>query len=124
MLAYTLRRLLLIIPTLMMILLVNFVIVQAAPAARWNRPLPACRGSAAAGVGALGGGGDSVQSASRASRGLDPKLIADIERQYGFDKPAPERFWLMLKHYASLGFRQEFLSWRPGHRPDPGKKCR
>ncbi|AZD61594.1 Oligopeptide transport system permease protein OppB [Pseudomonas chlororaphis subsp. aurantiaca] len=43
MLAYILRRLLLIIPTLLIILLVNFAIVQAAPAARWNRPSPACK---------------------------------------------------------------------------------
>jgi ABC-type microcin C transport system permease subunit YejB len=44
--AYILRRLLLIIPTLVIILLVNFVIVQAAPAARWNRPSPTCKASA------------------------------------------------------------------------------
>lgn len=50
-----------------------------------------------------------LHGASRASRGLDPKLIADIERQYGFDKPAPERFWLMLKSYARLDFGKSFF---------------
>ncbi|NWB95670.1 microcin C ABC transporter permease YejB [Pseudomonas gingeri] len=109
MLAYTLRRLLLIIPTLMMILLVNFVIVQAAPGGPVEQAIARLQGIGGAGAGALGGGGDAVQSASRASRGLDPKLIADIERQYGFDKPAPERFWLMLKHYASLDFGKSFF---------------
>ena len=109
MLAYTLRRLLLIIPTLMMILLVNFVIVQAAPGGPVEQAIARLQGIGGAGAGALGGGGDAVQSASRASRGLDPKLIADIERQYGFDKSAPERFWLMLKHYASLDFGKSFF---------------
>jgi len=109
MLAYTLRRLLLIIPTLMMILLVNFVIVQAAPGGPVEQAIARLQGIGGAAAGALGGGGDAVQSASRASRGLDPKLIADIERQYGFDKPAPERFWLMLKHYASLDFGKSFF---------------
>ncbi|WP_248797870.1 microcin C ABC transporter permease YejB [Pseudomonas sp. MWU13-2105] len=107
MLAYTLRRLLLIIPTLLMILLVNFVIVQAAPGGPVEQAIARLQGIG--GGGALGGGGDTLQGASRASRGLDPKLIADIERQYGFDKPAPERFWLMLKHYASLDFGKSFF---------------
>ena len=109
MLAYTLRRLLLIIPTLLMILLVNFVIVQAAPGGPVEQAIARLQGIGAAGAGVLGGGGDAVQSASRASRGLDPKMIEAIERQYGFDKPAPERFWLMLKHYASLDFGKSFF---------------
>ncbi|KIH83035.1 microcin C ABC transporter permease YejB [Pseudomonas batumici] len=110
MLAYTLRRLLLIIPTLLMILLVNFVIVQAAPGGPVEQAIARLQGiGTAGGAGALGGGGDALQSASRASRGLDPKMIEAIERQYGFDKPAPERFWLMLKHYASLDFGKSFF---------------
>jgi len=109
MLAYTLRRLLLIIPTLLMILLVNFVIIQAAPGGPVEQAIARLQGIGAAGAGALGGGGDTVQGASRASRGLDPKMIEAIERQYGFDKPAPERFWLMLKHYASLDFGKSFF---------------
>jgi len=107
--AYILRRLLLIIPTLVIILLVNFVIVQAAPGGPVEQAIARLQGIGGAGAGALGGGGDTVQGASRASRGLDPKLIADIERQYGFDKSAPERFWLMLKHYASLDFGKSFF---------------
>ncbi|HWD32902.1 MAG TPA: microcin C ABC transporter permease YejB, partial [Pseudomonas sp.] len=46
---------------------------------------------------------------SRASRGLDPKLIEDIKRQYGFDKSAPERLWLMLTQYARLDFGNSFF---------------
>jgi len=105
--AYILRRLLLIIPTLLMILLVNFVIVQAAPGGPVEQAIARLQGLGTGG--AIGGGGDAVHGASRASRGLDPKLIADIERQYGFDKPAPERFWLMLKSYASLDFGKSFF---------------
>jgi len=107
MLAYTLRRLLLIVPTLLIILLVNFVIVQAAPGGPVEQAIARLQGVGGAAVGA--GGGDSVHSASRASRGLDPKLIKDIERQYGFDKPAPERLWLMIKNYATLDFGNSFF---------------
>lgn len=62
------------------------------------------------GGGSVGGSsGDGISGGSRASRGLDPKLIKDIERQYGFDKPAPERLWLMLKNYAHLDFGNSFF---------------
>ncbi|WAH56720.1 microcin C ABC transporter permease YejB [Pseudomonas silvicola] len=107
MLAYALRRLLLIVPTLVIILLVNFVIVQAAPGGPVEQAIARLQGLGGVAVG--GGGGDSAQGASRASRGLDPKLIKDIERQYGFDKPAPERLWLMLKNYATLDFGNSFF---------------
>ncbi len=107
MLAYILRRLLLIVPTLLIILLVNFVIVQAAPGGPVEQAIARLQGLGGVAVG--GGGGDSAQGASRASRGLDPKLIKDIERQYGFDKPAPERLWLMMKNYATLNFGNSFF---------------
>ncbi|MGY4495918.1 microcin C ABC transporter permease YejB [Pseudomonas sp. TE3610] len=107
MLAYTLRRLLLIVPTLLIILLVNFIIVQAAPGGPVEQAIARLQGLGGVNVG--GGGGDSAQGASRASRGLDPKLIKDIERQYGFDKPAPERLWLMVKNYATLDFGNSFF---------------
>jgi microcin C transport system permease protein len=106
MLNYTLRRLLLIIPTLLIILLVNFVIIQAAPGGPVEQAIARLQGLGGSTIGSSGG--DSTQT-SRASRGLDPKLIADIERQYGFDKPAPERLWLMLKHYAVLDFGKSFF---------------
>ncbi len=108
MLAYILRRLLLIIPTLLMILLVNFVIVQAAPGGPVEQAIARLQGLGGTG-GAIGGAGDSLRGSSRASRGLDPKLLADIERQYGFDQPAPQRFWLMLKSYANLDFGKSFF---------------
>ena len=107
MLAYIVRRLLLIIPTLVIILLVNFVIVQAAPGGPVEQAIAHLQGI---GGGAVGGSsGEGISSGSRASRGLDPKLIKDIEKQYGFDKSAPERLWLMLKNYAQLDFGNSFF---------------
>lgn len=107
MLAYTVRRLLLIIPTLLVILLVNFVIVQAAPGGPVEQAIARLQGIGGGAIGASSGEG--IGSGSRASRGLDPKLIKDIEKQYGFDKPAPERLWLMLKSYARLDFGDSFF---------------
>ncbi|MFK0087545.1 microcin C ABC transporter permease YejB [Pseudomonas sp. NPDC090755] len=103
---YILRRLLLIVPTLLIILLVNFVIVQAAPGGPVEQAIARLQGI---GGGAPGGSIETVHSGSRASRGLDPKLIEDIKRQYGFDKSAPERLWLMLGQYARLDFGNSFF---------------
>ncbi|TDF83966.1 microcin C ABC transporter permease YejB [Pseudomonas sp. H9] len=104
--AYILRRLLLIIPTLLIILLVNFVIVQAAPGGPVEQAIARLQGI---GGSAPGASVETVHSGSRASRGLDPKLIEDIKRQYGFDKSAPERLWLMLGQYARLDFGSSFF---------------
>ncbi|AJO79316.1 microcin C ABC transporter permease YejB [Pseudomonas sp. MRSN 12121] len=108
MLAYSVRRLLLIVPTLLCILLVNFVIVQAAPGGPVEQAIARLQGiGGAAPVG--GGHVETVGGESRATRGLDPRLLADIERQYGFDKPAGERLWLMLESYARLDFGTSFF---------------
>ncbi|NNB43367.1 microcin C ABC transporter permease YejB [Pseudomonas chlororaphis subsp. aurantiaca] len=108
MLGYSARRLLLIVPTLLCILLVNFVIVQAAPGGPVEQAIARLQGIG--GAAAVGGGHvETVGGESRATRGLDPKLLADIERQYGFDKPAGERLWLMLKNYARLDFGDSFF---------------
>ncbi|POA34607.1 MULTISPECIES: microcin C ABC transporter permease YejB [Pseudomonas] len=105
---YSLRRLLLIVPTLLAILLVNFVIVQAAPGGPVEQAIARLQGI---GVGAAVGAShvENIGGESRATRGLDPKLVAEIERQYGFDKSAGERLWLMLKSYAQLDFGKSFF---------------
>jgi len=111
MLGYLLRRLLLIIPTLLCILLVNFFIVQAAPGGPVEQAIAHLQGIGGS-SGAMGGGSSesiSHSGESRASRGLDPKLIKEIEHQYGFDKPLHERLWLMLKSYARLDFGNSFF---------------
>ncbi|UUD64204.1 microcin C ABC transporter permease YejB [Pseudomonas seleniipraecipitans] len=116
MLAYILRRLLLIIPTLFGILVINFVIIQAAPGGPVEQMIAKLEGFDAASGGATGrisgGGGGEVATAGsnyRGAQGLDPELIAEIEKMYGFDKSAPERFWIMLKNYAQLDFGESFF---------------
>jgi len=115
MLAYIVRRLLLIVPTLLGILLINFIIVQAAPGGPVEQMIAKLEGFDAASGGATarvsGGGGEVSVAGSnyRGAQGLDPQLIAEIEKMYGFDKSAPERFWLMIKSYAQLDFGQSFF---------------
>ena len=115
MLAYILRRLLLIIPTLFGILLINFIIIQAAPGGPVEQMIAKLEGFDAATGGATGrisGGGAEVASGGsnyRGAQGLDPELVADVGRMYGFDKPPVERFWIMLKNYAQLDFGESFF---------------
>ena len=116
MLAYIIRRLLLIIPTLFGILLLNFVIIQAAPGGPVEQMIAKLEGfdeAAGGATGRIAGGGSEVSSSGsanyRGAQGLDPDLIAEIERMYGFDKSAPERFWIMIKNYARLDFGDSFF---------------
>ena len=121
---YILRRLLLMIPTLFGILLVNFFIVQAAPGGPVEQMI--VKLTTPGGHGAsdrVGGAGDMSASAVtttsgtasgyRGAQGIDPELLAEIKKQYGFDKPAHERFWLMLKSYARFDFGNSFFRDTP-----------
>lgn len=122
MLAYILRRLALIVPTLFGIMVVNFIVVQAAPGGPVEQMIAQIQGTAVdvtARVSGTGGGetqargsgsagGDSV-SKYRGARGLDPELIKQIEKLYGFDKPAHERFIIMMKNYATFDFGTSFF---------------
>ena len=117
--AYLVRRLLLIIPTLLGIMIINFVIVQAAPGGPVEQMLAQIKGRAVEATARISGdGGDSLQqnnnsggneSGYRGSRGLDPELIRDIEKQYGFDKPAHERFFKMMGDYIRFDFGDSFF---------------
>jgi microcin C transport system permease protein len=114
--AYLFRRLLLIVPTLLGILLINFLIIQAAPGGPVERTIARMQGLDGSAASRMGSGsGSEVSSASasgtgyRGAQGLPPELIADIEKQYGFDKPPTERFWLMLKNYAQFDFGKSFF---------------
>jgi microcin C transport system permease protein len=113
--SYILRRLLLIIPTLLGILLINFAIIQAAPGGPVEQMIAKLEGFDAAAGGATGrisGGGAEVAvagSSYRGAQGLHPDLIDEIEKMYGFDKPAPERFWIMLKNYLQWDFGESFF---------------
>ena len=111
MLAYILRRLLLIIPTLFGILIINFIIVQAAPGGPVEQMIAKLEGFEGA-TSRIAGGGAEVSVAGsnyRGAQGLDPALIAEIERMYGFDKSPPERLWIMIKNYAQLDFGDSFF---------------
>ncbi|WP_410014295.1 microcin C ABC transporter permease YejB [Sodalis sp. RH24] len=114
MLTYLLRRLLLVIPTLWAIITLNFFIVQIAPGGPVDQAIAAIEmgqqsgfsaghSDPAARVQTLHGGqiGDSQY---RGARGLDPEVIAEITRRYGFDKPLHERYFTMLWNYVRFDF--------------------
>ncbi len=115
--SYILRRLVLMIPTLFGIMLVNFVIIQAAPGGPVEQMIAKLEGFEVNAISRIGGSSNAeVQQMSldesgeyRGRRGLDPELIKDIERQYGFDKPAHERFLQMIKNYLTFDFGDSFF---------------
>ncbi|NLY57663.1 MAG: microcin C ABC transporter permease YejB [Gammaproteobacteria bacterium] len=111
MLAYIIRRLLLIIPTLFGILLINFLIIQAAPGGPVEQMIANLEGFEGATSRISGSMQGEVASGGnyRGAQGLDPEIIAEIERMYGFDKPAHERFWLMIKGYLTFDFGDSFF---------------
>lgn len=115
--AYIFRRLLLIVPTLLGIMVINFAVVQVAPGGPVEQMIAQIKGTAVAATARIGGGGGETAKSGneakyRGARGLDPDLIKRIKRMYGFDKPAPERFWMMIKGYMTLDFGNSFFSDR------------
>jgi microcin C transport system permease protein len=123
MLAYLARRLLLVVPTLVGIMLANFIIVQAAPGGPVDIMIARLRGhagEATARVGGTGVGETGAQAprraedgATRAARGIDPELIKQLEKQFGFDKPAWQRFLVMMRNYAVFDLGSSFYRDRP-----------
>jgi len=124
MFAYILRRLALIVPTLFGIMVINFVVIQAAPGGPVEQMIAQIQGLdvgatariAGSGGGEVGSGSGSktssqnaAQSKYRGAQGLDPEFIKQIEQMYGFDKPAPERFWMMMKNYATFDFGDSYF---------------
>jgi microcin C transport system permease protein len=117
MLAYIVRRLLLIIPTLFGIMVINFVVIQAAPGGPVEQLIAEIEGTAVAATARIGGaGGGEVQAPRggegeryRGAQGLDPDFIKEIEKLYGFDKPAYERFFLMMGQYLRFDFGNSYF---------------
>ena len=123
MLAYILRRLLLIIPTLLGIMLINFTVIQFAPGGPVEKVLAEMRGNASDSTAAFAGqagdiqdsgqndvaGQSSTSSTYRGAQGLDPAIIKEIEQQFGFDKPVHERFLSMLWDYARFDFGSSYF---------------
>ena len=111
--AYILRRLALIIPTLIGIMLLNFIIVQAAPGGPIEQFIAEMEGHGGSTLARAGGGGGGAEVSdtsgeSRGTRGIRPELLQELEVLYGFDKPAHERFFKMLTDYATFDFGQSF----------------
>ncbi len=124
MLAYILRRMLLIIPTLLGIMVLNFIIVQAAPGGPVEQTLARLRGTGdvTARVSGDMGGAEGTRAANatsgnessyRGARGLPPDLVKQIEHLYGFDKPAYVRFLDMMRRYLTFDFGESFFKGRP-----------
>jgi microcin C transport system permease protein len=126
--AYILRRVLLIIPTMFGIMLMTFVVVQFAPGGPVERLIAQLSGtdiSATANI--SGGGGDfagrgashmsagdiATMSKYRGAQGLDPAFIRSLEKQFGFDKPAYERFGILLWNYIRFDFGQSYYQDTP-----------
>ncbi|WP_339896900.1 microcin C ABC transporter permease YejB [uncultured Gilvimarinus sp.] len=110
--AYVVRRLLLVIPTLLAIITLNFFIIQAAPGGPVDQAIANMLGMGGASLERISGSqGDSdtgglaqQEQGSRSSRGLDPEVVAEIEKQFGFDKPLLERYFTMLGDYLTFDF--------------------
>ena len=122
MLNYIFKRLILIIPTLLGILAVNFIIIQAAPGGPVEKAIAQIKGNDVSVTSRFtSSGGEQLQSSQstqlsnisqdskyRGSQGIDPDLIKELEKQYGFDKPPLERFVNMLKNYLVFDFGESF----------------
>ncbi|MCT7374395.1 microcin C ABC transporter permease YejB [Chelativorans salis] len=120
--AYIIRRLLLMIPTLFGIMAISFIVVQFAPGGPIEQIIAQVTGQGGGADARLGAGGGSdlggrdfeasggeTTSRYRGAQGLDPEFIAQLERQFGFDKPAHERFFLMLWNYIRFDFGESYF---------------
>jgi microcin C transport system permease protein len=121
--AYIFRRLLLMIPTLLGIMLISFTVVQFAPGGPIERIIAQLSGADTGGTSRISGpssdfgargqvrssSADAANSKYRGAQGLDPEFIASLEKQFGFDKPAYERFALMLWNYSRFDFGKSYF---------------
>lgn len=117
--AYILRRLLLMIPTLLGIMLISFIVIQFAPGGPVEQVIAQITGQGGGADARLGGGpsvdigqnfdSSGVNSRYRGAQGLDPQFIEQLEKQFGFDKPAHERFLLMIWNYLRFDFGESYF---------------
>src|SRR5579864_6835740 len=118
MIAYAIRRIALILPTLFAIMVVNFIVVQAAPGGPVEEMIAKLKGSAVSATERVSSSGGELQTQGggeaqyRGARGLDPALIAQLRKAYGFDKPPLERFLLMIRNYATFNLGSSFFQDR------------
>lgn len=122
MLAYIVRRLALMVPTVIGIMLISFAVVQFAPGGPVEKVIAELTGQGASATSRITGGGgdfggmqqnapagDPVSSKYRGAQGLDPAFIKQLEKQFGFDKPAYERFGKMMWDYARFDFGRSYF---------------
>ncbi len=122
--AYIARRMFLMLPTLLGILFISFVVVQFAPDGPVERVIAQLTGADTGGTSRISGGsgsdfgarppgqvgsGGDTNSKYRGAQGLDPAFIKKLEQQFGFDKPAPERFALMVWNFARFDFGKSYF---------------
>lgn len=116
--SYILRRCLLMIPTLLGIITLNFIIIQAAPGGPVEQSLAKLQGIESSATSRVDGNGQGEVKVNlnsgdagqyRGAQGVDPEYIKELERLYGFDKPLHERYWKMLKSYVLFDFGDSFF---------------
>ena len=122
MISYFLRRLILIIPTLFGIILLNFLIIQFAPGGPVENTIARLQGIDVSATERVSGGmKDGLDNQNNfmssnnkyvGAQGLDPSIIAEIEKMYGFDQPPHIRFYKMLKNYLVFDFGESFFQDR------------
>ena len=104
MFAYILKRLLLMIPTLVGVMLITFLVTQFVPGGPVEQLVSQLEGRSAQGEASTGAGG-----LYRGAHGLDPEHIEEIRSLYGFDKPVHERFFSMMKNYLRFDFGESYF---------------
>ena len=118
--AYILRRLLLMIPTIVGIMAISFAVIQFAPGGPVEQVIAQLTGEGDSAIDRIAGGGDTIGSAQqdfgdpgssqyRGAQGLDPEFIAKLEAQFGFDKPPLERFGMMMWNYIRFDFGESYF---------------
>jgi microcin C transport system permease protein len=123
--AYIIRRLLLIVPTLLAIITINFFIIQIAPGGPVEQAIANFQdmgtgvmerftgeGNRDAGIDSAATPGSEKTSTYRGARGLDPEVIAAIEKRFGFDKPIYVRYFSMIKDYLLFDFGESLFKGR------------
>ena len=104
--SYIIKRVLLMLPTLLGVIAITFAVIQFVPGGPVEQALVELKGQFGAGGEAGGGGGVGAQYRGR--QGIDAERVAEIKALYGFDKPPVERFWQMLKGFATFDLGQSF----------------
>ena len=113
--AYLLRRLLLVIPTLLGVMIINFTLVQFVPGGPIEQIIAQMEGEGDVFGGFAGSGEDAGRGAGNGNeryigaRGLPPEFIEQLEREFGFDKPPVERFFSMLWNYMRFDFGDSYF---------------